>query len=231
MENKAVVIDRDISYNKFDLLVFFCFRIGTYVGNGKIIFLGIPHFIQMHFLSIVSCARSSFVIYLFILESIPPFTQACLTLRPYLSFCLSTFIKNLQYYNIIFCFQIIYLVFNLVVWILEYLCKSTNKISIREVWNYMKCPVCKNIFLEKTSLLDELYAYSCKSCGGNWMRYEDYWKCHESNPNPANKPLDIKTHLPVNDIIQAKICPDCGRILIKYRVTTVWILCGALRQL
>jgi len=30
--------------------------------------------------------------------------------------------------------------------------------------------------------------------------------------------LDIKTHLPVNDIIQAKICPDCGRILIKYRV-------------
>ncbi|WP_257204049.1 zf-TFIIB domain-containing protein [Acetivibrio thermocellus] len=72
----------------------------------------------------------------------------------------------------------------------------------------MKCPVCKNIFLEKTSLLDELYAYSCKSCGGNWMRYEDYWKWHESNPNPANKPLDIKTHLPVNDIIQAKICPD-----------------------
>lgn len=82
----------------------------------------------------------------------------------------------------------------------------------------MKCPVCKNIFLEKTSLLDELYAYSCKSCGGNWMRYEDYWKWHESNPNPANKPLDIKTHLPVNDIIQAKICPDWGRILIKYRV-------------
>ncbi|HHV29131.1 zf-TFIIB domain-containing protein [Acetivibrio mesophilus] len=82
----------------------------------------------------------------------------------------------------------------------------------------MKCPICKNIFLEKTGLIDELYAYSCKSCGGNWMRYEDYWRWHINNSSQIRKPFNIKSHLPVEDTTQAKICPDCGRILIKYRV-------------
>lgn len=82
----------------------------------------------------------------------------------------------------------------------------------------MKCPICKGIFLEKIALINELYAHSCKSCGGNWIRYEDYWKWRESNLCLLRKPFNIKNHLPVKDSTQAKICPDCGRILIKYRV-------------
>lgn len=82
----------------------------------------------------------------------------------------------------------------------------------------MKCPVCKNIILEKTNLMDNLYAFTCENCGGNWMRYEDYWKWYSQNTEEKVKWHEIKNHLDVLDSTNAKICPDCGRILIKYKV-------------
>ena len=50
------------------------------------------------------------------------------------------------------------------------------------------------------------------------MRYEDYWKWYSQNTEEKVKWHEIKNHLDVLDSTNAKICPDCGRILIKYKV-------------
>lgn len=82
----------------------------------------------------------------------------------------------------------------------------------------MKCPICKETRLEKRVLIENLYVFTCESCEGNWMRYEDYWRWHINNKSKERKQFNIQNHLPVIDSTQAKICPDCGRILIKYKV-------------
>jgi Zn-finger nucleic acid-binding protein len=80
----------------------------------------------------------------------------------------------------------------------------------------MKCPNCKNSTLESSYTLEKPISMHCTDCKGNWIRFQDYqeWQksCHEEERAPD------ETYLPVLDSKQAKLCPDCGRILTKYRV-------------
>ncbi len=80
----------------------------------------------------------------------------------------------------------------------------------------MICPVCKEERLEVKVLAEQLKVFGCMVCGGNWVRHEDYLKF--GSVNTISNEKTTGKNLPVADSKQANICPDCGRILIKYRV-------------
>ena len=82
----------------------------------------------------------------------------------------------------------------------------------------MKCPVCKTHELQPIELEKNLLASGCKQCGGHWISTTNYWNwLKKHDPSLPEKPFaEVAFH--VDDTIKAKLCPDCGRILIKYKV-------------
>ncbi len=82
----------------------------------------------------------------------------------------------------------------------------------------MKCPVCQTIDMEPTSLDRGLPAFTCEDCGGIWVsstQYFDWLDEHGSNL-PERPYTGQPLHTP--DPNQAKICPDCGHLLRRYKV-------------
>jgi hypothetical protein len=89
----------------------------------------------------------------------------------------------------------------------------------------MKCPVCKNVFLEDRNLLGNFHVLGCSQCRGYWIRYDDYWNWFTSDSGQEtfqDNLTESGAYLPSLESKQAKLCPDCGRILIKYRVDPGW---------
>lgn len=81
----------------------------------------------------------------------------------------------------------------------------------------MKCPVCKRNTLKPVTLEADLAALGCEKCGGHWLSSEAYWHWLEQQDEVKPEPQpDVAFQ--VNDNEQAKLCPTCGRILIKYKV-------------
>ena len=80
----------------------------------------------------------------------------------------------------------------------------------------MKCPHCRSPSLSAASLSGGPEAHRCTSCGGVWIRDADYraWQA-KAAPPPAEDPCP---ELPVSDSREAKLCPDCGRLLIRFKV-------------
>ncbi|EIJ42688.1 hypothetical protein BegalDRAFT_1814 [Beggiatoa alba B18LD] len=80
------------------------------------------------------------------------------------------------------------------------------------------CPVCKEIHLLTNPLEDNLIAYHCLQCGGQWIRQKDYqaWLTHKGSILPEKAPSETVPE-PLNTK-QIKICPDCGHLLLKYQV-------------
>lgn len=83
----------------------------------------------------------------------------------------------------------------------------------------MLCPVCKNAVLEDKELELGLKGHSCNQCSGNWIRFRDYmvWK-DESGGSVGLLTADPGCSLEY-DNRKANFCPDCGRLLIKYKVS------------
>lgn len=82
----------------------------------------------------------------------------------------------------------------------------------------MKCPVCKKDSLQPTTLAGGPSAESCTSCGGTWISSRQYFSwLRLQSKSPAEEgsqePFD-----PAWDTRQLKICPECGRILSRYRI-------------
>jgi Zn-finger nucleic acid-binding protein len=85
----------------------------------------------------------------------------------------------------------------------------------------MKCLVCKNVDLEECELVSGLKAHNCSQCGGNWMKFENYIEWHNNNNNvQVEVEGGEKKYITVNDSMNAKLCPDCGRILTVYKVAS-----------
>lgn len=95
----------------------------------------------------------------------------------------------------------------------------------------MNCPVCKAVSLEEKINENGLRVFFCKDCNGSWIRFENYyaWKTKDEKNNLFNSvssTLDggnstgLDGNLLEHDSEKAMLCPDCGRILIKYRVST-----------
>ncbi|MGK7924001.1 MAG: zf-TFIIB domain-containing protein [Spirulina sp.] len=81
----------------------------------------------------------------------------------------------------------------------------------------MKCPVCRTSELTSVNLEEYLQAQTCPQCEGNWISAEDYqqWLDKHGETLPQKEPeisFDLK------DNTKAKLCPQCQRILIKYKV-------------
>ena len=83
----------------------------------------------------------------------------------------------------------------------------------------MKCPVCKRDNLTKCQLEADLPAYQCNKCGGIWISAAQYWKwLKRRDDDLAEPPISIDAPLLVEEVGQAKLCPDCGHILRRYQV-------------
>lgn len=81
----------------------------------------------------------------------------------------------------------------------------------------MNCPVCKTEELFRKEIEPILIASACQKCKGRWLSHNDYesWlKSHENIPElPSRK---IKMTIPEFELV--RLCPECRRILVKYRV-------------
>lgn len=81
----------------------------------------------------------------------------------------------------------------------------------------MKCPVCRQYDLLPFELEPNLTANICRNCDGKWISqnaYQLWLKSHENLPELPSK--EIKMTIPEFEL--AKLCPECRRILVKYKV-------------
>jgi Zn-finger nucleic acid-binding protein len=82
----------------------------------------------------------------------------------------------------------------------------------------MKCPVCKTAELNELNLEKNLLANGCENCGGRWISSTEYWNwLQQHDPSLPEQPF-AEVDFQVDDTIKAKLCPDCGHILLKYKV-------------
>jgi Zn-finger nucleic acid-binding protein len=82
----------------------------------------------------------------------------------------------------------------------------------------LHCPVCKTHNLNAVELDSKLSAFACLACGGNWLNSTQYLEWLDQQvANLPEKPAD-GAPLTVSDQQQAKLCPECKRIMLRYRV-------------
>ncbi len=85
----------------------------------------------------------------------------------------------------------------------------------------MSCPICngKNEkSLEPERLEDKLIGYHCTDCGGYWICSRDYHNWLEIKGKILEEKDEYDVSLKADDIFKAKLCPECRRIMTKYRV-------------
>jgi Zn-finger nucleic acid-binding protein len=83
----------------------------------------------------------------------------------------------------------------------------------------MKCPICKTQELRDDRFETGMLAKSCPGCGGNWVQLLQYWRWRESHgPNLPEKPPEEGLRLEVVESPRAKLCPDCGHILTRFKI-------------
>ena len=82
----------------------------------------------------------------------------------------------------------------------------------------MKCLVCNSEAIFEKVVEEKLKVKECKNCGGQWLPSSQYypWLEHHDQILPELQYSDITYE--VNDSQNAKICPDCGRILLRFKV-------------
>lgn len=84
----------------------------------------------------------------------------------------------------------------------------------------MNCPICKNAPLSADWPEPELETQQCAQCGGRWLSSEAYWRWREPR-GPQSLPEravgEVATFL-VEEARQGKLCPECGAILLPYKV-------------
>jgi len=82
----------------------------------------------------------------------------------------------------------------------------------------MRCPVCKRGRCEPEELCDGLEVVTCPACGGHWIPSGNYsaWLKEHGEGMPGGESAEIE--IDVSDVHGAKVCPDCEKILLKYKV-------------
>lgn len=91
----------------------------------------------------------------------------------------------------------------------------------------MICPVCKDVQLKEQELETNLSTARCDQCGGHWIRAIQYWEWRggqaaegEIAPGDIPDPSEFQSEatdleVVVEDHKEAKICPECCRILTR----------------
>ncbi|MBU0492829.1 MAG: zf-TFIIB domain-containing protein [Chloroflexi bacterium] len=81
----------------------------------------------------------------------------------------------------------------------------------------MKCPVCQKDYFSKHELEAGLPAYKCKECEGIWVSAAQYWKWLETRSD-VPEIADAEVQLPVEQEGPARLCPETGHFLRRYKV-------------
>jgi len=83
------------------------------------------------------------------------------------------------------------------------------------------CPACKNTSLIPAQFEGSLPVLTCSSCGGSWIRANEYalWlKSQKAGSFDESRVKEASQHFPVTETNKATTCPDCGHLLRKYRI-------------
>lgn len=82
----------------------------------------------------------------------------------------------------------------------------------------MQCPVCKTNRCTVGELDNHLRATTCETCGGHWISHKEYtkWLAQCEQVRAADSFSDVE--FDAKDVHDAKLCPECGKILLKYKV-------------
>ncbi len=82
-----------------------------------------------------------------------------------------------------------------------------------------KCPVCK-VSLTSVLLEENLPANHCPECEGHWISSEEYYAWLETQDEVSMPSINVDgtLPLPVRDNNKALICPDCGKILRRFKI-------------
>lgn len=82
-----------------------------------------------------------------------------------------------------------------------------------------KCPTCQNVELRRNLLEGGLPVHECLTCGGLWLSAKEYLAWLNSQPSSTEEiQIDDELPLPILDDRKAILCPDCGRILRRFKI-------------
>ena len=82
----------------------------------------------------------------------------------------------------------------------------------------LKNPNNPNVALIPTRLAEGLNAYAATDGSGHWISHGDYMAWIQAKGEILPEKTDCEVDLDFEDTGKARICPECGRILIKYHV-------------
>lgn len=82
-----------------------------------------------------------------------------------------------------------------------------------------KCPVCQEIGLSRVILEMGLPAYECERCSGIWLSSNKYLTWQRTQKHNSSEETVLDPLLQVSDTNRAVLCPECGRILRRYKIS------------
>jgi Zn-finger nucleic acid-binding protein len=82
----------------------------------------------------------------------------------------------------------------------------------------MKCPVCRYDLLRETTLESDLPAFKCLKCEGIWIASNQYLQWLKTDTTVPHENVTSDPSLPTWETQELKLCPDCGRILSRYKI-------------
>ncbi len=83
----------------------------------------------------------------------------------------------------------------------------------------MNSPIAGNVEMKKVELVDGLIAYGCSESGGYYIPLQNYWSWLKKQPNRLEHLPVASSDIPeVVESTSAKICPESGTIMLRYKV-------------
>jgi len=84
------------------------------------------------------------------------------------------------------------------------------------------CPTCESTLLRPSRLADDLDAYACPACAGNWVQGQAYFDWLSAQPATATS-INEAANTPIfgdgeSDTKGGKLCLDCGRYMRRVAV-------------
>ena len=81
----------------------------------------------------------------------------------------------------------------------------------------MQCPLCKKHAMSAVDLATDLSGLTCGDCSGVWIGRAKYdvWRARQPGDLPETP---TTAQVAFTDTHKAKICPECGHLLLPYRV-------------
>ena len=83
----------------------------------------------------------------------------------------------------------------------------------------MKSPIVRDQFLQKVELEEGLVAFECPLSHGHYIPLQNYWAWLNKQPERLEHlPAPVSEAPAVVENDQAKICPESGTIMLRYKV-------------